>query len=157
MRSQDWKAYNQQRQKQVTRENLLSSLVDKSINKSVGIDEVKTATVNRKDNQYMYISAHDDTQKMDITQKISVRMVFTIIASVIAASTVMEFGSYSSSEAQQISPEEKAKMCNPDNPSLNFVNSTESEICGIPASTPASNSSSSPSSSPSSQSESSPP
>jgi hypothetical protein len=125
-------------------------------NKSVGIDEVKTATVNRKDNQYMYISLQDDIQKMDITQKISVRMVFTIIASVIAASTVMEFGSYSSSEAQQISPEEKAKMCNPDNPSLNFVNSTESEICGIPASTPASNSSSSPSSSPS-QSESSPP
>jgi len=84
---------------------------------------------------------------MDITQKISVRMVFTIIASVIAANTVMEFGSYSSSEAQQISPEEKAKMCNPDNPSLNFVNS---------ASTPSSNSTSS-SSSPSSQSESSPP
>jgi hypothetical protein len=125
-------------------------------NKSVGIDEVKTATVNRKDNQYMYILPHDDTQKMDITQKISVRMVFTIIASVIVASTVMEFGSYSSSEAQQISPEEKAKMCNPDNPSLNFVNSTESEICGIPASTPSSNSTSSPSSSPS-QSESSPP
>jgi hypothetical protein len=94
---------------------------------------------------------------MDITQKISVRMVFTIIASIIAANTVMEFGSYSSSDAQQISPEEKAKMCNPDNPSLYFVNSTESEICGIPASTPSSNSSSSPSSSPSSQSESSPP
>ena len=52
-----------------------------------------TATVNRKDNQYMYISLHDDTLKMDITQKISVRMVFTIIASVIAANTVMEFGS----------------------------------------------------------------
>jgi hypothetical protein len=122
-------------------------------NKSVGIDEVKTATVNRKDNQYMYILPHDDIQKMDITQKISVRIVFTIIASVIAANTVMEFGSYSSSEAQQISPEEKAKMCNPDNPSLNFVNSTESEICGIPASTPASNStSSSPPSSPPSES-----
>ncbi|HVD07553.1 MAG TPA: hypothetical protein VNB67_03835 [Nitrososphaeraceae archaeon] len=55
MRSQDWKAYNQQRQKQVTRENLLSIPVDKSISKRVGIDEVKTATVNRKDNQYMYI------------------------------------------------------------------------------------------------------
>jgi hypothetical protein len=151
LRSQDWKAYNQQRQKQVTRENLLSSLVDKSINKSVGIDEVKTAIVNRKDNQYMYISLHDDTQKMDISQKISVRMAFTTIVAVIAASIAMEFGSYTSSEAQQISPEEKAKMCNPDNPSLNFVNSTESEICGIPASTPTSNSSSP---SPSSQSES---
>jgi hypothetical protein len=94
-------------------------------------------------------------RKWILPKKISVRMVFTIIASVIAANTVMEFGSYSSSEAQQISPEEKAKMCNPDNPSLNFVNSTESEICGIPASTPSSNSTSS-SSSPS-PSESSPP
>ena len=94
---------------------------------------------------------------MDIIQKISVRMAFTTIVAVIAVNMVMEFGSYTSSEAQQISPEEKAKMCNPDNPSLNFVNSTESEICGIPASTPASNSTSSPSSSPSSQSESSTP
>jgi hypothetical protein len=91
--------------------------------------------------------------KMDITQKISVRMAFTTIVAVIAASMAMEFGSYTSSEAQQISPEEKAKMCNPDNPSLNFVNSTESEICGIPASTPTSNStSSSPPSSPPSES-----
>ena len=91
--------------------------------------------------------------KMDITQKISVRMAFTTIVAVIAASMAMEFGSYNSSEAQQISPEEKAKMCNPDNPSLNFVNSTESKICGIPASTPTSNStSSSPPSSPPSES-----
>ncbi len=93
---------------------------------------------------------------MDIIQKISVRMAFTTIVAVVAASMAMEFGSYTSSEAQQISPEEKAKMCNPDNPSLNFVNSTESKICGIPASTPSSNSTSSPSSSPS-QSESSSP
>ena len=92
--------------------------------------------------------------KMDITQKISVRMAFTAIVAVIAASMAMEFGSYTSSEAQQISPEEKAKMCSPDNPSLNFVNSTESEICGIPASTPTSNSTSSspPPSSPPSES-----
>jgi hypothetical protein len=92
--------------------------------------------------------------RMDITQKISVRMAFTAIVAVIAASMAMEFGSYTSSEAQQISPEEKAKMCNPDNPSLNFVNSTESKICGIPASTPTSNSTSSspPSSSPPSES-----
>jgi hypothetical protein len=92
--------------------------------------------------------------RMDITQKISVRMAFTAIVAVIAASMAMEFGSYTSSEAQQISPEEKAKMCNPDNPSLNFVNSTESEICGIPASTPTSNSTSSspPPSSPPSES-----
>src|SRR5919199_933808 len=31
-----------------------------------------------------------------------------------------------------ISPELKAKMCNPSNPSLKVVNTTESKICGIP-------------------------
>ncbi len=36
--------------------------------------------------------------KMDITQKISVRMAFTTIVAVIAASMAMEFGSYTSSE-----------------------------------------------------------
>jgi len=34
----------------------------------------------------------------------------------------------------KISPEQKAEMCNPNNPKLNFVNSTESEICDIPES-----------------------
>jgi hypothetical protein len=38
------------------------------------------------------------------------------------------------SYAQQIYPEQKAKMCNPNNPKLDFVNSTESKICGIPES-----------------------
>src|ERR687887_112559 len=32
----------------------------------------------------------------------------------------------------KISPELKAKMCNPGNPSLKVVNATESRICGIP-------------------------
>ena len=32
----------------------------------------------------------------------------------------------------KISPEIKAKMCNPGNPSLKVVNATESRICGIP-------------------------
>jgi len=67
-------------------------------------------------------------KEMDIIQKISVRMAFTTIVAVVAASMAMEFGSYTSSEAQQISPEEKARMCNPDNPSLNFVK-TDTNTC----------------------------
>ena len=31
-----------------------------------------------------------------------------------------------------LTPEQKAAMCNPDNPKLKFVNGTESRICGIP-------------------------
>src|SRR5919197_2086666 len=43
-------------------------------------------------------------------------------------------GSSSSSSLNtttKISPEIKAKMCNPSNPSLKVVNTTESRICGI--------------------------
>ena len=36
-----------------------------------------------------------------------------------------------------ISAELKAKMCNPSNPSLKVVNTTESHICGIPKTTAA--------------------
>ncbi|MFL6426270.1 MAG: hypothetical protein ACJ71R_22140 [Nitrososphaeraceae archaeon] len=31
-----------------------------------------------------------------------------------------------------LTPEQVASICNPDNPKLNFVNTTESKICGIP-------------------------
>jgi hypothetical protein len=39
-----------------------------------------------------------------------------------------------SSSGTTISPELKAKMCDPSNPSLKVVNTTESRICGIPKS-----------------------
>src|SRR5919198_4171515 len=41
-------------------------------------------------------------------------------------------GSSSSLSTTKISPELKAKMCDPSNPSLRVVNTTESHICGIP-------------------------
>src|SRR5689334_20820388 len=34
--------------------------------------------------------------------------------------------------SSSLTAQQKAAMCNPNNPKLNFVNSTESEICGIP-------------------------
>ncbi|MFL6409096.1 MAG: hypothetical protein ACJ71F_18790, partial [Nitrososphaeraceae archaeon] len=37
-----------------------------------------------------------------------------------------------SSPSTTISPEIKARMCDPSNPSLKVVNTTESHICGIP-------------------------
>lgn len=48
--------------------------------------------------------------------------------------TVIGLDNFDIGQAQQISPEQKTQMCNPNNPKLNFVNSTESEICGIPKS-----------------------
>src|SRR6478735_9320642 len=35
-----------------------------------------------------------------------------------------------------LTPEQVKRFCRPDNPRLSFVNSTESEICGLPKSTP---------------------
>ena len=35
-------------------------------------------------------------------------------------------------DSTSLTPEQKAEMCDPSNPKLNFVNGTESEICGIP-------------------------
>ena len=62
-----------------------------------------------------------------VTELSAVALVMTII-------TVVGTVNFDASYAQQISPEQKAKMCNPNNPRLNFVNSTESKICGIPES-----------------------
>src|SRR6188472_3250660 len=41
----------------------------------------------------------------------------------------------SPSPSHIVSPEIKAQMCDPNNPKLEFVNSTESEVCGLPKST----------------------
>ena len=53
---------------------------------------------------------------------------------VITITAVVDSANFDLSRAQQISPEQTSQMCNPNNPKLNFVNSTESEICGIPES-----------------------
>ena len=34
-----------------------------------------------------------------------------------------------------LTPEQKAAICDPNNPKLNFVNTTESKLCGIPKTT----------------------
>ena len=62
-----------------------------------------------------------------VTELSAVVLVMTII-------TLVGTVNFDATYAQQISPEQKAKMCNPNNPRLNFVNSTESKICGIPES-----------------------
>src|SRR5919202_4532338 len=41
-------------------------------------------------------------------------------------------GQVNSTSSSSLTPQQKAAMCNPNNPKINFVNSTESEICGIP-------------------------
>jgi hypothetical protein len=64
--------------------------------------------------------------------------VLTIVIIIAAAIVILtEFGKFSVAQGQSnitssLTPQQKAAMCDPSNPKLNFVNSTESEICGIP-------------------------
>jgi hypothetical protein len=63
-----------------------------------------------------------------------------IAASVVSTIAVTEYASFGIAYSQvsnrtlssSLTPQQKAAMCNPSNPKLNFINTTESKICGIP-------------------------
>jgi hypothetical protein len=63
-----------------------------------------------------------------------------ILALTLTAVTLARFGNPGVAQGQAnttignltITPREKAAICDPNNPKLNFVNTTESKICGIP-------------------------
>jgi hypothetical protein len=80
---------------------------------------------------------------------IDIRISFTAVvlaAAIASASAVLEIGIINGTQAQvtpssptspsptnkTVSPELKSKICDPNNPKLRFVNTTESNICGIP-------------------------
>lgn len=94
------------------------------------------------------------TKNIPITRiKFSSKAILSVL--VIAISSVFLTGAFKVTQAQQeeqipflpifpspisppnettMSPELIAKMCDPNNPKLEFVNSTESEVCGLPKS-----------------------
>ena len=70
---------------------------------------------------------------------ICIMSITTIIcASIVLVILITEFENVGSAQGQatnttsSLIPQQKAAMCNPNNPKLKFVNSTESKICGIP-------------------------
>ena len=68
----------------------------------------------------------------------SIVSIIAVLATSLAVITLGEFGIFGIAQSQgnstlSLTPQQKAAMCNPNNPKLNFVNSTESEICGIPS------------------------
>jgi Tfp pilus assembly major pilin PilA len=76
---------------------------------------------------------------------IRIMSITTIIAaSIVLVILITEFENFGIAQGQvtnntsSLTPHQKAAMCNPNNPKLKFVNSTESKICGIPR-TPANN------------------
>ena len=67
---------------------------------------------------------------------LSIIVISTIFAATIVSITLTGFGSVDTAQGQvdstSLTPEQKAAMCDPNNPKLNFVNGTESRVCGIP-------------------------
>src|ERR671930_2168677 len=62
---------------------------------------------------------------------LSVLTIAIILAATIV--TLTEFGNFGIAQGQaNLTAEQKAAMCDPNNPKLNFVNGTESRVCGIP-------------------------
>ena len=74
---------------------------------------------------------------------LSVLTIVIILAATIV--TLAEFGNFGTAQGQgnltkgnvtignvTLTPEQVAAICDPSNPKLNFVNTTESKICGIP-------------------------
>jgi hypothetical protein len=59
-----------------------------------------------------------------------------ILAATMLLVALTEFGSAATAQGQanttSLTPEQKAAICNPSNPKLKVVNTTESHICGIP-------------------------
>jgi hypothetical protein len=64
-----------------------------------------------------------------------------LAASIVFAVSIAEFrnsviaqGQRTNVTSSSIIPQQKAAICSPNNPKLNFVNSTESKLCGLPKS-----------------------
>ncbi|MFL6433390.1 MAG: hypothetical protein ACJ71O_06640 [Nitrososphaeraceae archaeon] len=82
------------------------------------------------------ITAAFTMQRRTIFNVVAITTMF-VFATVFSASIIYAQQSSSppagsSLSSTTISPELKAKMCDPSNPSLKVVNTTESTICGIP-------------------------
>jgi hypothetical protein len=59
-------------------------------------------------------------------------IVVVIVVVVVAYSVVLEIGIINVSYAQVAAKPGQNPMCDPNNPKLKFVNTTESHVCGIP-------------------------
>src|SRR5919197_4746535 len=80
---------------------------------------------------------------------LSIIVISTIFAATIVSITLTGFGSVDTAQGQvdstSLTPEQKSAMCDPNNPKLNFVNTSESHICGIPKTPTPTNTTTSPS------------
>jgi hypothetical protein len=77
---------------------------------------------------------------------VTIALITAIFGVAVASSMALEFSTLNMAlgqgtappQSSTLTPAERA-MCDPNNPGLAFVNTTESKICGLPKSTPSSN------------------
>jgi hypothetical protein len=67
---------------------------------------------------------------LSITIILAASIVPVVVALIGFGSIVIAQGQ--ANDTSSLTPEQKAAMCDPNNPKLKFVNGTESRICGIP-------------------------
>jgi hypothetical protein len=81
---------------------------------------------------------------------ISSQVAYKFTGTLVAVSIILEFGAFGVAQGQEsiapISPSDsqsttalQSGMCDPSNPKLKFVNTTESKACGLPISVPSAN------------------
>jgi hypothetical protein len=78
-------------------------------------------------------------KKMKSSSSSLLQIIFVIASIIIAISTILEFGTFITKAQQdqtQLSPEQKAAMCKPNDSNVNI---TESHVCGIPPTLPSAN------------------
>jgi hypothetical protein len=93
----------------------------------------------------LYIQTISDTKafKMDVLQSkkmnkihISYILQLSMITLALFIITTSQVKAQQGQDSHGLTPEQVKQFCRSDNPRLSFVNHTESEICGLPESTP---------------------
>jgi hypothetical protein len=89
-----------------------------------------------------FISSYDSFTKTMTSKKeacLSAISIFMVFATIVAVTGFWSFRvahgqgvNSTSSSVSSLTPQQKAAICSPNNPKLNFVNTTESRVCGIP-------------------------
>jgi hypothetical protein len=73
-----------------------------------------------------------NVMKRNASMMTRIFIIAVMIAAVVTTMIIIAIETFNVGHAQLLTPQQKAQFCNPNNPKLKFVNSTESKICSIP-------------------------
>jgi hypothetical protein len=90
-------------------------------------------TIKPKENKMTMVNLHIASISVIISTTIILGVGIVLIALTELANFGIAQGQVSNSTpSSSLTPQQKAAMCDPNNPKLNFVNTTESKMCGLP-------------------------